>query len=170
MSSAAPPHVYTVRVRKMKNMRLAGFALLLAVALGSCTPWRPFPPPAPSPVPNWTVVLTQSGGFAGVNLVVRVEGIGTITAEDMRRGIVVTKQLPDTDMHELERLLSAASLDRASRVPSGCADCFLYDLEITALGKTSGWRGDDTTLASSGADDLIRFLGALRDGALAGGV
>ncbi len=154
----------------MWNSKLAVFSVLLAVALGGCAPWRSFPPPVPSPAPIWSVVLSQSGGFAGVNLAVRVDGIGIIMAEDKRRGIVVTKPLADTDLRQLERLLAATSLSDAGRAPSGCADCFLYELEITRLGKTTRWRGDDTTLDSSGADELIRFLQELRDGAVSGGV
>jgi hypothetical protein len=110
----------------------------------------------------------QSGGFAGVNLAVLVKSDGEITAQDVRSGREVTKPLSDSDMQELERLLAALDLGGARAAPSACADCFLYDLEISGHGATDRWRGDDTTLDESGAGDLIRLLVQLRDEALSG--
>ena len=151
----------------MSKAKQAVFHVLLAIILWSCEPWRPFPPPVPSPARNWTVVLAQSGGFAGVNLVVRVASDGEITAQDGRNGRETTKHLSDSDLKELERLLANVNLGDSSAEPSACADCFLYELEITGFGQTTHWRGDDTTLETSGMGDVIRFLGKLRDEALA---
>ena len=149
----------------MSNSRRA-ICFLVIASLTSCAPPTSFPPPIPSPDWNWTIALVKSGGFAGVDLRVRAESTGELGASDVHSGREVRKPLSASDVRELEALLAVLSLRRPGGAPSACADCFLYDLEITSRGRTSYWRGDDTTLEASGAADLIRLLERLRDAAL----
>ena len=69
-------------------------------------------------------------------------------------------------MQEISRLLAQTSLPSADRLPSGCADCFIYDVEITSTTGIIRIHADDTSLTDSGAQPLIQFLGELRDRAL----
>jgi hypothetical protein len=152
----------------MSNLRFALQLAFVAMTLSACAPSTPFPPPIPSPAENWTIVLKQSGGFAGVSLTVRVESDGAMTATEARGGREVTKPVSHSDMRAVERVLDALILHGQGGERSTCADCFLYELQITNLGGTIEWRGDDTTLDESGAGELVRLLGRLRDEALSG--
>jgi len=156
--------VYTLGQETMLRPSLVLVALLGATA---CTPIRSFPPPAPTASQEWTAVLIQSGGFAGVNLEIRVSSEGTVSAADARSTRKVEGPLLESNLLTLNRLISETRIAALeSRSPS-CADCFLYDLVVTKQGSTWRWRGDDTTLADSGASELVGLLKALRDQALA---
>src|SRR5574340_291227 len=150
----------------MTNSTRAAICLLVIASLSSCAPPTSCPPPIPSPNSNWTISLAQTGGFAGVNLRVRADSTGALSASDVRSGREIRRPLSASDVDDLEGLLAVLSLHDAGGAPSVCADCFLYDLEITNRGETSIWRGDDTTLDVSGAADLIQLLQELRDSAL----
>ena len=63
-------------------------------------------------------------------------------------------------------MYSAAAVDTSQRLPSACADCFIYDLQLTSGGKIVQIQADDITLPDSGVAELIRFLRELRDRAL----
>jgi hypothetical protein len=135
-------------------------------ACGRVLPATTAPQPLPSPGEAWTIKLTQSGGFAGVHLTVEVSSNGQLKAEDQRSGRTVLQNLSPASMTELNRLFSKALAATAAPPRSGCADCFIYDLEVTSAGNTSAIRVDDTTLEASGAAELITFLRQLRDRAL----
>ncbi len=142
--------------------------LALAVFLAACSPRSSFstPQPLPSPGANWSVQLTQSGGFIGVHLTVQVTNDGRLTAEDQRAGRTVTQDLPPGAMANLRHLYSGLTVPTPGPVQSACADCFLYDLRLTSDGQTLQFHADDTTLASSGAAEMIAYLQQLRDSAL----
>jgi hypothetical protein len=152
----------------MLNLRLALYLAWLAVAACACGPLTPFPPPVPSPAKIWSIVLAQSGGFAGVSLTVRIQSDGTLTATDARGGREITKPLAAADAIQVERLLNAVNLRDAGGAHSNCADCFSYDLQIIGPREPTRWQGDDTGINDSGVAELIRFLVRLRDEALAG--
>ena len=150
----------------MSNSKRAAVCLALVVGLSSCAPPTSFPPPIPSPSKTWNITLSQAGGFAGVDLRVRADSNGALSASDALSGRQIRKPLSASDVKDLEALLVELRLRHPGGTPSACADCFLYDLEITNRGQTGYWRGDDTTLDASGAADLIGLLKRLRDQAL----
>jgi hypothetical protein len=144
----------------------------LVLLAAACAPAAQ-PPDAlqasPSPAGEWTIKLTQSGGFAGVMLTVQVSSDGRLVAENQRAGSSVTKTLPTETTAQIGRYY-AQVLQATPIVPrSGCADCFLYRLEFTSAGRGAHIEADDTTLGASGAADLIRLLQQLRDEALRAG-
>ena len=57
-------------------------------------------------------------------------------------------------------------LPETERLRSVCADCFVYELEIASTTGIVRVQADDTNLSESGAQDLIQFLGEMRDQAL----
>ncbi len=154
----------------LKN-RLLQSAFVTLIFLSACAlAPRPTklssPVPLPSPVGKWALKLTQSGGIAGVMLTVEVSSDGQLKAEDQRSGRSVTQVLPPQTMAELQRLISATAISTPGAPRSGCADCFIYDLEIQSNGNSTRVHADDITINDSGAADLILFLRKLRDSAL----
>jgi hypothetical protein len=144
-------------------------AWILTVLLAGCTPFSRVPDaadPLPSPSGDWTLKLTQSGGFAGVNLVVQVSSDGRLTAEDQRAGRSVSQTLPPEAVAQIAAQVPQGMQSTRVRPNSGCADCFLYRLEFTSGGQTRSLEADDTTLSNSGAAELVRLLQQLRDQAL----
>jgi hypothetical protein len=69
-------------------------------------------------------------------------------------------------MAQLFELYSGVALVTPQAPGGVCADCFLYDLQIHDGGSLIQVRADDTTLDESGAGELVKFLGQLRDRAL----
>lgn len=146
--------------------RSAVLLIFCALGLSACAAPSAFPPPEPTADQSWTMRLTQTGGFAGVQLVVHVSSAGELKAEDQRTGRSVTVGLPPGELHELGGQLEALTSQPPARLPSGCADCFIYDLEVASATGTIRVQADDTTLAASGAQALIEHLRRLRDEAL----
>jgi len=141
----------------------AAVVLLLGLSLAGCGPERTFPPPDPTATRDWSIRLTQSGGFAGSHLIIAVDAGGTITAEDVRAGRRASQPASAKTLQELDVLLQTMDLESRQRRPSACADCFVYELEIINRGHTLRVEADDVTIEASGATELIRYLIDLRD-------
>ncbi len=148
-----------------KNRSIQG-VLFVSMLLSGCVLARPTPQPLPTSSTAWTVKLTQSGGFAGVLLSVEVSSDGHLTAQDERARQSAAETLPDETMARLAELISGTNLSPGAGPSAGCADCFIYDLEIRSDGRTVEMRVDDVTLGASGAADLVALLRELRDKAL----
>ena len=108
----------------------------------------------------------QTGGFIGISKSVQVSSDGQLLAVDKRSGVSATTQLPLESLAELGKLYSQALGTEPSQQPSACADCFVYDLQLTSDGKTVSIHLDDISLPDSGAEPLINYLRQLRDAAL----
>jgi hypothetical protein len=150
----------------MRARKLVVLILISLFGLSACGTERTFPPPAPTPDRDWTMRMSQTGGFAGVHLVIHVTSVGELKAEDQRTGRTATLNLPPWELLELDGLRQALTLQQTARLPSACADCFIYDLEIASNTGILRVQADDTTLAASGAQALIERLRELRDRAL----
>lgn len=159
----------------MTKPRFFPCLLLFATLLSACGPARISPTPlptqaAPQPLPTladkWSLKLTQSGGFAGVLLTVEVSSDGKISAEDSGSGKSKAQNLTADELAELKRLISTARISPNAGPYPGCADCFLYTLEINSNGKLSQVRADDITLKDSGALELVTYLRKLRNALL----
>jgi hypothetical protein len=155
----------------MFNNRSFAAVLIIGLFLSACGPAQIVPPagqlqPLPSPTESWQLSFVQSGGFAGVQLKLGVSSDGRLTAQDLRSGKTATKQLDAATLNKISGLVSTLALSASQSPGSACADCFLYDLQLTTGGRTIQVHADDTTLAASGAQDLIALLQQLRDGAL----
>jgi hypothetical protein len=154
---------------RVSARKLASLVLLSLFGLSACGSERTFPPPAPTPDHQWTMTLTQTGGFAGVHLVIQVTSAGEMNAEDQRAGRFASLPLQPGELAELDRLRQGLTSERSARLPSACADCFNYDLEIASPAGIIRVQADDTTLAASGAQTLIEYLREMRDRALSSG-
>jgi hypothetical protein len=150
----------------MLKTRLIQGVLSISILLSGCVLTRPTPQALPTPSKSWTVKLTQSGGFAGVLLIIEVSSDGHLNAQDERAQRSVAQTLSDETIARMSSLISNTKLSRGAVPSSGCADCFIYDLEIRSDGQVVEGRVDDVTIGDSGAADLIAFLRELRDAAL----
>ena len=150
----------------MFKTRLIQGVWLISILLSGCVLTRPTPQALPTPSKTWTVKLTQSGGFAGVLLIVEVSSDGHLRAQDERAHRSADQTLPDETIARMSELISNTKLSRGAAPSPSCADCFIYDLEIRSDGQVVGGRVDDVTIGDSGAADLIAFLRELRDNAL----
>ncbi len=146
------------------------FGLLITlIFLSSCGPAesiRPIPQPLASPSDKWDVKLVQSGGIAGVLLTVEVSSDGQLKAENQRLQQSITKILPPQTTAELKGLIFNTTLSTSRVLQSGCADCFIYDLEIHSEGNDVKIHVDDVMINDSGAQGLITTLLKIRDEAL----
>jgi len=160
----------------MSRLKLLESLLLFTVILSACGPARLDPGPLstqaapPQPLPTlsdkWSLKLTQSGGIAGIMLTVEVSSDGKIATEDSRSGKSETRNLTTDELAELKRLISSAKISPNAAPYPGCADCFIYTLEINSNGNPSRVQVDDITLKDSGALELVTYLRKLRNGLL----
>ena len=140
--------------------------LLLLIPTASCMPART-PLPTPQAPPNltgdWSVKMTQSGGIMGLLRTLEVQSNGKLHIEDLRNKQSTERQLNADQMKQLNRLVSSARLN-APREPEGvCADCFVYDIQITSNGRTFSTRLNDASLPDSGMQALVSYLIELTD-------
>ncbi len=153
----------------MVHRCLLCMSLALMILGSACGPARlepADPQPLPSPTGSWTLSLTQSGGIAGVSKKVEISSDGELTAQDLRTGRSVTQTLSQETMARLTDLYIPLMFVTPQSPPSACADCFIYDLSVSAGGRVVNVHADDTTVAASGATELIALLRQLRDEAL----
>ncbi len=148
-------------------VRLLALSFLFTTGCSAARPNSPAPEALPSPPSTWTIELTQTGGFAGVQLWVEVTSEGQLTARDQRSGRTAIEMLPTDSLAQLRQLVQEAAISESIKPSTSCADCFLYSLALTSDSGTQRMEADDVTLGSSGAQALIAYLRSLRDAALA---
>jgi hypothetical protein len=107
--------------------------------------------------------MNQSGGFAAVLLSVEVSSDGHLKAEDKISHRTVSQTISEQKTSEIKQLISKTRLSSKNMTESGCADCFIYDLEIQSEENDIHLQVDDVTINDSGAADLIALLRTLRD-------
>lgn len=107
----------------------------------------------------WSIAMTHSGGIAGVSYFIEVIANGKYTVRDDRSGATFTGQLSPAELEKLTRLVNSTEFSQ-SLEPHGCADCFIYDIQITSKGEKFSAQVDDITIEKSGLEPLI---GALRN-------
>ena len=149
----------------VKNKWTLSF-LVIFIFTAACGQLKSAPQPLPSPSRNWTLIMMQSGGFAGVSLSARISSNGQLIAEDQRSNRSVTQTLSSQTMAKLNQLVSGISVSANNNPQSGCADCFIYDLEIQSEESDFHINVDDVTLKDSSASELIPLIIKLRDDAL----
>ncbi len=115
----------------------------------------------------WSITLTQSGGFAGLHRTVTVTSDGQVTAQDVRTEQSGSFRLTADELAALEELVADAGFVGPTRTDTGCADCFLYDLQIDSPAGRASFQLDDVSLPDSGLQPLVAHLLSLMDGALA---
>jgi hypothetical protein len=120
------------------------------------------PPPLDE---DWTVSMHWSGGIAGVRRNISVKSDGNYRVSDEISGMIIEEKLTDGQLSELEEMLTSLEFT-ALKIPGVCADCFVYDIEVTSGGRKLLISVDDVSLGDSGAGPLVQFLTGLITSAL----
>jgi len=142
--------------------------LVTALLVSGCAP---SPKTVPSALPvldgEWTVKMTRSGGIMGVMRSMEIYSHGSYVITDDRSKQTLTGELSEDELARLKGIVASseyAGMDKPGT--SGCADCFVYDLEIQGGGSKFIVQLDDVGLPDSGLETLVIFLRELIDRAL----
>jgi hypothetical protein len=152
-----------------KLIHLAIFCTLLLSACAAAPTTAPLPENTNTPEPatgnlpalngSWTITMTHSGGIMGLQRSVNIDSSGAYTVQDSRGEQAFTGQLSDEELANLIQVANSTEYSASGR-PHGCADCFVYNIEINGDGGRFSAQVDDTSLEESGLTPLII---ALRD-------
>jgi hypothetical protein len=149
-------------------LRIAAASALLTVC--SAGVWVVAAGQSSTPVPRaadgWRVILTLSGGFAGVDRRLDVSSTGELSAADRGRGASVSRLATAPELAEIGMLAASVKPPASSRRPTNCRDCFEYALEIERGGERFATKFDDTNLPASGFAPLVNALTTLLNRAL----
>jgi hypothetical protein len=154
--------------RKMARIILL-FLLPVTLLVAGCSSATPEPlktdlPPVEN---NWAVKMTHSGGIMGLSRSIEISSDGSYTVIDERSNQSITKKLTANELSKLQEIISNAEyITPEKSLPSGCADCFIYNLEIQGNAKKFSVQVDDISLPNSGMETLITYLRGLIDAAL----
>jgi hypothetical protein len=144
-------------------------AFLLIVLLAACGPAKleSTQEPLATPSMGWTSIkMVHSGGIMGLLRTIEISRNGTLVVTDDRARKSVNGQLTTTDLSELIDIVSSLSFAPPSKPGMGCADCFIYTLEISTPAGTSTLEANDISLLDSGLDPLVTFLRGVMDSVL----
>jgi hypothetical protein len=106
---------------------------------------------------DWRVSLIKSGGFIGMSRSLEILSSAELTLKDLRSNKTSQVRLPADKLAELSRLVQATHYQPV-QVESGCADCYIYDLEISSAGEKFQVHLNQIDLANSGLQPLVDFL------------
>jgi hypothetical protein len=147
-------------------MRLLVFTtVLITLLLSSCgiiSTSAPAKNQSPTLEGNWTIRMTHSGGIMGLSRSIEITSDGTYTVADQRTGQRKEGKLSEDEFTQLTQLVASTQYSPSNQ-PSGCADCFIYNIEISGAAKTFTANADDVTLADSGLGPLVMQLRAIID-------
>ena len=154
------------------------YVLLITLLIAGC---RPSSTPEPLNTPtteahtstlpaldgDWTIKMTHSGGIMGLSRSIEISSDGKFTVVDERANKTVTGELSADELSKInEQVLSAEYIPATKPDGMGCADCFIYDLEIQENGEKFAVQLNDISLPNSGLESLVTHLRGLIDTAL----
>lgn len=117
-----------------------------------------------APGNDWTIKMTQSGGIMGRSRSIEVSSEGKYTVVDDRANETVTGELTTNELSELNKLVMTSNYVPATKPNgTGCADCFVYDLEVQVNGEKFSIQLNDVSLPNSGLEPLVNFLRDMMD-------
>lgn len=106
---------------------------------------------------QWTIQLDRSGGFAGVDDSLSLDSGGNLRVQSERPSRDVQKSLSKDQVNTIAGLLTRACPFEMRPNDAGCADCFLYKLNIQMDDQTYVMLATDVTLT----EDLQPLVGTL---------
>jgi len=143
--------------------------LLFSILLAACDKATPTSQQIPSPTGKWMVNMHLSGGIAGLSQSIEILSDGAVTAKDEQSNKIVKRQLTSDKLTQFVALVKSTSLKSSSGGPTGCADCFNYNIPIDFDGRKFTALLDDVSLPDSGMELLVGYLRKLMNQMLAGG-
>ncbi len=116
---------------------------------------------------EWTVKFSHSGGIMGLLRSIEISANGKYIILDERAGKKIAGQLTTDELSKLKELVTSSEYRPAGKPDGmGCADCFIYDLEIYDNGKKFSVQLNDINLTNSGLESLITTLRGLIEAAI----
>jgi len=113
---------------------------------------------------NWTITMKHSGGIMGLSRSIEITSKGNFIVVDERANKTVTGILAENEFSKINEQVSSLEYIPASKPDGmGCADCFIYDLEIQENGEKFAVQLNDISLPSSGLESLVSYLRSLID-------
>jgi len=109
---------------------------------------------------DWHIRMAQTGGIAGVSRTLDISSTGEMTVTDERTKKQAASQLSADQMTKLTELVVSTQYQPVKQ-PTGCADCFNYNLQIDNETEKFQAQTDDVNLPASGLEPLVRFLSEL---------
>ncbi len=145
--------------------KLIHIALFSAFMLSACgdAAQRPINTPEtakgdlPSLTGHWTITMSHSGGIMGLSRSVVIDSTGSYTVRDDRADKTTTGQLSENELGKLIEVVRS-SIYSQNTDPYGCADCFIYDIEIASNEFNFSAQVDDVTIEKSGLANLVAAL------------
>jgi hypothetical protein len=146
------------------------YMLLISLFIAGCIPFaRPVPLKTPIPEPhptdqpsfdgNWTIKMKHSGGIMGLSRSIEISSSGKFTVVDERANKTVTGILAENELSKINEQVSSLEYIPTSKPDGmGCADCFIYDLEIQENGKKFAVQLNDISLPNSELESLVPYL------------
>jgi hypothetical protein len=119
--------------------------------------------PAPSaPGSEWTIKMIHSGGIMGLSRSIEISSDGKFTVMDEHAAKTTSGELSADELSKInEQVISAEYIPAAKPDGMGCADCFIYDLEIQRNGEKFSVQLNDISLPNSGLESLVSNLRGL---------
>jgi hypothetical protein len=109
---------------------------------------------------NWHICMAQTGGIAGVSRTLGISNDGTVTVTDERTQKQSTRQLSSEEISKLSNLVASAHYQTVKQ-PMGCADCFIFTLQIDNETQKFHIQIDQVNLPATGLEPLVEFLGKI---------
>jgi hypothetical protein len=95
---------------------------------------------------NWMIQFNRSGGFAGVNQTMTLQSDGSLKIESEKPLANVQKSISKEQVSQITNLLAQACPFEMHPNDLGCADCFIYKLNVQMNGQTYNILATDVTL------------------------
>lgn len=152
------------------------YTFFIALLISGCSaptpePLKPTPESPKSNLPaldgEWKIKMTHSGGIMGLLRSIEISSDGKYTIMDERAAQKISGELSADELSKLKEQIASSEYIQASKPDGmGCADCFIYDLEIQGTGKPFSVQLNDVNLPNSGLATLVDYLRGLIDAAL----
>lgn len=101
--------------------------------------------------------MTHSGGIAGLLRSIEIKSDGSFTVMDERAGTTNEGQLSGNELTRIVGLVNSSEYAE-NKEPYGCADCFIYNIEIAGDGGKFSAQVDDISIGKSGLGTLVTTL------------
>ena len=103
--------------------------------------------------------MKHSGGIMGLSRSIEISSSGKFTVVDERTNKTITGVLAVNELSKInEQVLSLEYIPTSRPDGMGCADCFIYNLEIQENGKKFAVQLNDISLPNSGLESLVSYL------------
>lgn len=106
---------------------------------------------------QWKIQFNRSGGFTGVDESLTLDSSGSLTVQSERPAVNTRKTLSSGQVNAIGELLAQACPFEMKPNDMGCADCFLYTLNVQMDGQTYVMLATDVSLT----EDLSPLINSL---------